>query len=313
MYTDGSKRQGAQSVGAAVVTKNHDNWNERVVSVNPRATIFTAEAIAMVEALKTYKESEDDRRLLLYSDSASVLKVLDGIKSKSMSDIPNGKRNEIIAKILKELHEICVRKNLPCEVAADRKKAPVVFVWVPAHKGIVGNEKADEAAKRATDRPPDSDYVIPYEDILVTLVESAWKDFSTYMRREATYKGARYFNEIDTNEGCKKPWFKKFAIQTKRTISVLSKVRSNHYNLGELLARKYLVEDPGCDCGQAVEDLCHVMWECEKYDHIRGKFIDKLRERELRGRPQYQDLIKRDKPAVCVALARFLIETSKII
>ncbi|XP_034194997.1 uncharacterized protein LOC117611171 [Osmia lignaria lignaria] len=313
MYTDGSKREGAQAVGAAVVTKQQNNWEENTFSMNPGATIFTAEAVAVAEALRLYSQSGDGRRLLVYSDSASVLKVLEAAKNKDIKDIVKMKRGEIVAKIMKELCEIYLMKNLPLNETVNRKKTPVVFVWVPAHRGIAGNERADAAAKRATEQTPNCEYALPYEDMLVNLVRNAWKEFATEMRNEARYKDVKYFSEIDTNKQRRKPWFEKFVTQDRRTISVLSRIRANHYNLSESLARKHVVEDHGCDCREHVEDLAHVLWECEKYDHIRDEFVAKMREKGFSGRPQYQDLVRKERPAVCVAVARFLIKTGRII
>ncbi|XP_076546539.1 uncharacterized protein LOC143305723 [Osmia lignaria lignaria] len=236
--------------------------------MNPGATIFTTEAVAVAEALRLYSQSGDGRRLLVYSNSASVLKVLEAAKNKDIKDIVKMKRGEIVAKIMKELCEIYLMKNLPLNETVNRKKTPVVFVWVPAHRGIAGNERADAAAKR---------------DMLVNLVGNAWKEFATEIRNEARYKGVKYFSEIDTNKQRRKSWFEKFVTQDRRTISVLSRIRANHYNLSESLARKHLVEDHGCDCREHVEDLAHVLWECEKYDHIRDEFVAKMREKGFSG------------------------------
>ena len=73
------------------------------------------------------------------------------------------------------------------------------------------------------------------------------------------------------------------------------------------------MDDPGCECGEETEDIFHVLWECEKYEHLRDKLVQKLEEKGFRGRPQYQDLVRKDKPAICVAVARFLTETGRVI
>lgn len=83
IYTDGSKREGANAVGAAAVVKRRDAWEENTVSLDGRATIFTAEAVAIAEAIKIFAVRGRNRRLIVYSDSASVLKVLERIKNKN--------------------------------------------------------------------------------------------------------------------------------------------------------------------------------------------------------------------------------------
>ena len=166
-----------------MITRRDNIWEEKKISMDPGATIFTAETTAVVEALKVYKDFGEERRLLIYTDSASVLKVIESTKNKSASDIKNTNRPEIIIKILNELSEIYSLKNIPVDEKVDRKRTPVIFVWVPAHRGIVGNEKADAAAKSATEMQPNPEYCIPHEDIVVELVDGEWKDFAASIKK----------------------------------------------------------------------------------------------------------------------------------
>ena len=76
---------------------------------------------------------------MTFSDSLSALQSLEKLKTDHPSAIQD------------MLHKIEV----------DQKK--IVFVWVPGHAGIRGNEAAYRAAKEALDREPTDDH-IPFSD-----------------------------------------------------------------------------------------------------------------------------------------------------
>jgi len=53
----------------------------------------------------------------------------------------------------------------------------IVFCWIPGHAGIEGNEKADQAAKRALTKEI-TDFTIPYTDFKMTVksfIMSCWQ------------------------------------------------------------------------------------------------------------------------------------------
>ena len=72
---------------------------------------------------------------MIFSDSLSALQALGKLKT----DHP------LLIQIQKFLHKI----------NADQKE--IVFMWVPGHVGIRGNEVADRAAKKTLDNKPTAD------------------------------------------------------------------------------------------------------------------------------------------------------------
>lgn len=53
----------------------------------------------------------------------------------------------------------------------------IIFLWIPAHVGIPGNELADNAAKEATSGQVDEGTTIPYADVKTTItntIYAAW-------------------------------------------------------------------------------------------------------------------------------------------
>lgn len=116
VYTDGSKT--SSNVAFAVVD---ENGLTKVAGLLPQnATIFEAEAEAIVEALNLCKLSPNKN--IICTDSRSVFDAALNPRN----------RNEIIISIQQLLIQM---------------KEKAKLLWIPSHIGIMGNEAADKAAK----------------------------------------------------------------------------------------------------------------------------------------------------------------------
>ena len=82
----------------------------------------------------------------------------------------------------------------------------IIFVWVPSHIGIKGNELADSLAKEAASEEEDKNLYVPIRDLRRVFKSETWKYIQDTIRKEALYKGKFYFdNYYDMNKT--KPWF----------------------------------------------------------------------------------------------------------
>lgn len=57
---------------------------------------------------------------------------------------------------------------------------------------------------------------------------------------------------------------------------LINRLRANHYNLNESLARKEYIDSPRYDCGAKIQDIHHIASICIKYDEVRNKFYQQL-------------------------------------
>ena len=134
LYTDGSASDGTFNGGAAMVITSGPAHSPTVIDIWKRrgstlTSSFEEEKEAMAMAVQWIISSEPEGRVLICSDSQSLLKA---IANKSEDTY------EVRAKLL-------------------QVKGDVVIQWVPGHTDIPGNEAADKAAKEAaciTDDPP---------------------------------------------------------------------------------------------------------------------------------------------------------------
>ena len=126
IFTDGSKVD--EKVAAAAVSSVAPNIPFSC-GLRDHCSTYTAELQAILFALKQGYQSQE-RKFVIFSDSLSVLQPLRKLKT----DHP------LLMLIQELLHKI----------NADQKE--IVFMWVPGHVGIQGNEAADRVAKEALDK-----------------------------------------------------------------------------------------------------------------------------------------------------------------
>ena len=100
-YTDGSKSEASKSVGSASVCPSLEILTSR--SINSKASIFTAECIAIHDALAIAVDNKC-KNVNIFSDSLSSLKSIENFQDRS-------KTNSLIFKIRQKLND-CHENNL---------------------------------------------------------------------------------------------------------------------------------------------------------------------------------------------------------
>ena len=138
IYTDGSKSPAG--VGCSVVAP--DSVIKKKLPAN--STVFTAELLAVLTALKyIFFSNQSSISFTIFTDSMSILASL---RKFSPS-------HQLVQEILDWFYLLVYRKGME-----------ILFCWVPAHVGIIGNERADSAAKAATRLSHVSNMSIPVCD-----------------------------------------------------------------------------------------------------------------------------------------------------
>jgi len=236
-YTDGSKLDSESPAGAAVFSPDL-NWS--IGHKLPSETsIFSAEAWATLQAINASLDFNCSKAAI-FTDSKSVLEALS-------STLPPS-RNYLIYRIKKRLLD------------AFKGNKEIILFWLPAHRSIPGNERADELAKKAARSGSKPWFKVPYMDIFSEFRESLGKQFSEYLKESA--RVTRHLHSLlYQHDISPKPWYYDKPIN-RNDIVLINRIRSNHYNLNYSLFRKKMVDSAACQCGESRQDINHIIFYC---------------------------------------------------
>lgn len=236
-YTDASKTH------TAVACAAHGPNFSSSKTMNPNASIFTAEAYSIHMAVEYIIKSRTPRSII-YTDSLSVVRALFSGKGY------NASLNQLIKAI----------------ISAYSVGLQITVCWVPGHCGIAGNETADREAAAATLRNEVDVTQIPYQDL---------KPFIRQKLRK------QWQEEWDTQTENKlyviKPKIGKYTTEKRnRLIEVtLCRLRIGHTHG----THSYLLngtQRPQCTrCGRRLTVL-HILVECTEHDADRRKHFPEL-------------------------------------
>ena len=151
-FTDGSKKDDIASFGGY---SEYGVFSSRICDFS---SIFTAEVEGINRALYHIDGSPTDNgKFVIFCDSKSVL---ESIQSQNT-------RNVLIKEIIDYIHTILFTSH-----------KRIRFCWIPSHRGIKGNVKADQAAGRARGRTLPEHYQLPYTDlypVVETFIRGKWQ------------------------------------------------------------------------------------------------------------------------------------------
>lgn len=255
-YTDGSVREDRAGMGV---------WNECWVKsrrLRDETSIFTCELEAIREAVKKGRKSEKDL-IVICTDSLSAIQAIQRIYAI----------NQTVLRV-KELIQRSANKTF-------------LFIWVPSHKGIEGNENADALANAATEKSENkikyfpltkSDYKLRIKRHIREKINNWWRDVSPSKNK---------LREIRRNFGqCR---FLKFL---KRVEAVkITRLRLGHTRL----THDYLMnkEDKTiCECGDELT-VKHIFHSCPRFRKTRKKFkIHSINVLQVDSVENYKNIIR---------------------
>jgi len=134
IFTDGS-RLDSGATGYAAVWRNGQTWEGVKVHMGCNQEAFDAECAALAHALESVAGGYIPERVTIFSDAQAAIR-------RMASDEPGPGQQ----------YAIQGRKHIAA-LWRIRPSISIEIQWCPAHKGIAGNEQADEWAKMAAEKP----------------------------------------------------------------------------------------------------------------------------------------------------------------
>lgn len=247
IYTDGSKKDDSTSLSFFIPRLNI----EATFRCSSQSSIFSAEAMAIRESLLFIKELNVKNKFLIISDSKSCLLALASKKSSNT--------NFIILQISELLFDLM------------ESGVEVKFLWVPSHKGIPGNDKADELANSRHEL----DY-IDFSQTLVTDIRSSFRS-EIVLEWQSLWSNSPHGRDLYSLSPIvnKPPWFQS-VLKPRLFITLFNRLRSSHCCVMSHLQKINIVQSDQCDCG-SIQTVDHLLFSCNLISCLeRSRFLRKL-------------------------------------
>lgn len=234
-YTDGSKSK--NGTGSAIYNENVSHS----FRLNNKSSVVTTELYAIFECLKHIQNNSTTNKFCICSDSSSSLLMIEPTSS-----------NYIVRNII----------NLLISTEFIHKR--IVFIWVPAHVNIHGNECVDKLAKAATILPTIAFNHLLYSDYRILVKEQLFTEWATTWSNITPQQ-----NKLRLIKSNVRKW--NYNNNKRRDSVVLTRIRIGH----TLLTHEFLMtktDPPMCNtCGNTQLTIRHIIEDCIQFADDRRR------------------------------------------
>ncbi|TFY52504.1 hypothetical protein EVJ58_g9980 [Rhodofomes roseus] len=261
VYTDGSDVDGG--VGAAAVLTRPGRETKvlryRLGSAKEH-TVYEAEIVGLILGVILIARELSARVASCAADNTACLQA-----SRNRKPHPG---HYLIDKLLRDVDRL------------QRRHPGIRFTlrWVPGHKGVEGNEMADEEAKKAARGDESEAALLPSWlraglPISLSKVRQTFNEVLAERAKEEWRASPRAERMDRINPDLPSKGYCKLTEQLpRRHASILFQLRTEHAPLQRHLHRIQRADSPSCpNCNMAQETVYHFLMECPAYDDHRAR------------------------------------------
>lgn len=176
--------------------------------------------------------------------------------------------------------------------------------WIPSHRGIVGNEKADEAAKSATSLDFLHIFDFPHQDLFNQIKSTVIKEMNQFTDSYGKSRLGRRYMDLHPVFSLT-PWFCN-TNNSRKTICLLNRIKTFHVKSRHHLFEKNIVNDDLCECGDDIHDIDHLVWSCPLFADARIEFVEWCSEKNIKTDENVCKLTNVLHPSLGLRFAQFI-------
>jgi ribonuclease HI len=255
LWSDGSRLDNGR-VGAGVAWQTLGIWHAQEISLGIGKEVFDAELIGACEALELALKSKDKGPITVLLDSRAAI-------SRIQHQEP-GPGQGLAIWAHRTAHALRAQGRI------------VTIQWVPGHHGIEGNERADQAAKQAAQKPPrggQGKLSLAYIHRTKTEVVKAQKQ--QWLTKALGRRSLRAQRAYRAQPGWKLD--PALAAAPKRIASRYYQLKMGHAAVGAYLQKVQARESGACrGCQAPSETVHHLLFECREWRRQRGTLFRAL-------------------------------------
>ena len=144
----------------------------------------------------------------------------------------------------------------------------VSLIWIPAHVGVSGNERADQMAKDATKKETMENPPLPHIQTTIKIAEKLKEVELEEFRKRSLNMYLEITEYRYINHEMKHP--------EKRVADIIFRMRTGHAKTKKMLKRWNMTDSSDCNVCGVEENLQHIIMECKKYETARSRLKEQI-------------------------------------